>query len=359
MQPRNDTAPFPDPPAPAAPSAGPFPAMPSRTLIDLAQNQFEHLAATVTYPTAGEGPSPSKIESVALYLPQENQYTGQLEFVPSAMFPCPTSERVFLAPAAGSGLPPPTIPKTLSALPGFAHAQSLIPAYPFAASQQQGEGSVGAGAATVGTVEEVMCDVRDGGRRGSALSVPLFFGSRTVGVVLIWPTEPPQGGVGDDDEDGSDGGGWTGRDRELITRAALSVAMALSLDAERAATQRQSEEVKNALADNLHQVKNPIQAMRTFAKVLQRRIALEETIDMEGLGGGSGGGDGGRRGGRDVGGRNADLAQLLALAENMMVQSDRVVDLLGPMDGLVDATTSAAVDPSPIPPFPHALLLIH
>lgn len=88
---------------------------------------------------------------------------------------------MFIAGEVGSGLPP-TMPKTLAALPGFTHAQSLLPAYPFASSS----GSIGSADAAVGAVEEVFCDISSGGRGGgSALSVPLYSGSRTVGVILV------------------------------------------------------------------------------------------------------------------------------------------------------------------------------
>ena len=171
------------------------------------------------------------------------------------------------------------MPKTLAKLPGFAHAQSLLPAYPFASSSGSGVGSGG----------------------GDDCS--------TVG-------------------DGECYDPWTQNDKEQIARAARSIAMALSMDADRAEMRVRSEDVRLALEDNLHQVKNPLQAMRTYAKVLQRHIAMEEEIgDSGGIGG--------------LGGVRRDVAlttpKLLALAENMMVQSNRVVDLLAPMDSIVDA----------------------
>mmetsp|Transcript_36773 Transcript_36773/g.80498 ORF Transcript_36773/g.80498 Transcript_36773/m.80498 type:complete len:82 (-) Transcript_36773:850-1095(-) len=78
---------------------------------------------------------------------------------------------MFVAGEVGSGLPPPPMPKTLAKLPGFAHAQSLLPAYPFASSTTSdggggGDGGGGDGSSssssTVGAVEEViMCDVTE------------------------------------------------------------------------------------------------------------------------------------------------------------------------------------------------------
>jgi len=252
---------------------------------------------------------------------------------------------MFIAGEVGSGLPP-TMPKTLAKLPGFAHAQTLLPAYPFVSSSTSDAG-VGAnggddgGSSTVGAVEEVMCDVTGGTNRGSALSVPLYLGSRTVGVMLVWPSLPPQSSYAHTSSEGGGGVGvdeecydpWTEGDKDQISRAARSIAMALSMDADRAEMRLRSEDVRLALEDNLHQVKNPLQALRTYAKVLQRHIAMEDE-----LGGGSGssgvGGSIGGHGKRDVA---LTTPKLLALAENMMAQSDRVVDLLVPMDTIVDA----------------------
>ena len=62
---------------------------------------------------------------MALYLPQENVNTGQLEFTPAGLYPDPTTERVFIASDAASGKAP-TLPKILTKLPGFAHATTLF-----------------------------------------------------------------------------------------------------------------------------------------------------------------------------------------------------------------------------------------
>ena len=344
-----------EPPLPM--SSSPFPAMPSRTFIDLAQNQFELLASSITYPSAAMSSSStsssssqqSKIKSIALYLPQENAQTGALEFVPTALYPCPTTERMFIASEVGSGLPP-TMPKTLAALPGFTHAQSLLPAYPFASSS----GSTGSADAAVGAVEEVFCDISSGGRGGgSALSVPLYSGSRTVGVILVWPSEPPSSSSPSADEDVAFTATWTKSDKEQIVLAARSVAMALSMDADRAEMRMRNEGVRQALENNLHQIKSPLQAMRTYSKVLQRHIALDEE-ELEGI-------DGlGRIGDDRL--NQSPTARLLSLAENMMVQSERVVDLLAPMDDIVDALEDADVGvpllgPAPPPPDPPGALV--
>ena len=346
--------------APVPMNTSPFPQMPSRTFVDLAQNQFELLASSITYPSVAPTsppsvPSASKIKSIALYLPQENAQTGALEFVPTALYPCPTTERMFIAGEVGSGLPP-TMPKTLAALPGFTHAQNLLPAYPFASTAGSAAGS---GDAAVGAVEEVFCDISGGNRGGgSALSVPLYSGSRTVGVILVWPSEPPtrhpSASNGNEDMSTST---WTKSDKEQIVLAARSVAMALSMDADRAEMRMRNQDVRLALENNLHQIKNPLQAMRTYSKVLQRHIALEEDgLDgMDGMDGFD----------RIGGGRahQSPTARLLTLAENMMVQSERVVDLLAPMDSIVDALEDdnaggvPLLGPAPPPPEPPGALV--
>ncbi|EED93485.1 hypothetical protein THAPSDRAFT_262298, partial [Thalassiosira pseudonana CCMP1335] len=96
---------------------------------------------------------------------------------------------------------------------------------------------------------------------------------------------------------------WTRNDKLQVSRAAKSLALALSMDTERASTQIQSEQFRMAFADSLHQVKSPLQALRTFGKLLQRQLAEENSA--------------------------------LKLAEDMVKQGERVIDLIEPMDVLV------------------------
>ena len=97
--------------------------------------------------------------------------------------------------------------------------------------------------------------------------------------------------------------------------------MALMMDRERSereieiqVTQMQVEQLRLALSDNLHQIKNPLQALRAFGKLLQRKVALEEELGTLGK-----------------------ATPLRSLADNMIIQSDRVIDLLLPMDSLLAA----------------------
>lgn len=259
----------------------PIPTMPSPLFVNLAQSQMELLAFSV-----------GRIKSMSLYLPQENAETGQLEFLPAILYP--HSERVFIANDSSSGEAP-RLPRTLTRLPGFQHATSLIPGYPMVSSDSPG----------VGSVEEVMCDPST---KMSALSVPLFQGRQTVGVLLVW-AHPP---------DPSSGPQWAKGEKEQISRAAQSLSLALSMDSERKILQKQSEKLKVQLSDALHQVKNPIQALRTYGKLLQRKLA---DSDFGELRGGS--------------------PQLLELTRHLVAQSDRVVDLMSPFDVIVESLPSA------------------
>lgn len=271
----------------------PTPAMPSSLFQDLAQSQLELLAgALVTEPHHGSGPT-NKVKSIALYLPQENSMSGQLEFIPAVLFPSPSRDRVFIASGANSGQAP-AIPRTLTTLPGFSHARSLLPGYPMVQSGDE---------PGVGAVEEVLCAV-DGTGAG-ALSVPLFAGSQTTGVLLVYPSVPPRQG-----EDGV----WTTADRDQVARAAKTLSLALSMDAQRVASEQRQQVFAEALSDSLHQVKNPLQALRTYGKLLQQRIA---DID-EDIGGGKG------------------TRQLLELADHLMVQGDRLTARLQPVDAMID-----------------------
>lgn len=256
--------------------------MPSNLFVSLAHSQMELLAASV-----------GKIKSMALYLPQENQKTGQLEFSPAILYP--HSDRVFIANDASSGTAP-SLPNTLTKLPGFAHASAVLPKYPMVYSSDEDAG--------VGVVEEVMCDPI---RKTSTLSVPLFRGSQTVGVFMLWPNDSAEP--------------WNQGDRDQISRAAESLSLALRMDTDRTALQQQSGYFREQLSDALHQVKNPLQALRTYAKLLQRRMA-EPEVSQE------------------------STTQLLAWVEHLMVQSDRVADWLMPMDEIVNLLPPAAVSSS-------------
>lgn len=306
-----------NPPPPPPPPQRPLPNMPSQTFLDLAHSQFELLSNALLYSKTtttnknnkkDESQEESKIKSIALYLPQENKNTGQLEFIPSVVYPShPKSGRVFIASDADSGVPP-TVPPTLTQLPGFANARTIIPTYPFT------NGGVGSSnnSAAVGTPEEVLCDRRVGNKdEVTALSVPLFSGPQTIGVLLIWGKKKPATDVStdsDDQEIDGDDSLWTERDIAQIKRTGSTLAMALCMDADRINNKIRTDEFRVAIADNLHQVKNPVQALRTFTKLLQRNMSI-----------------------------GTDIHDNIRLVDDMVVLSDRLVRNLEPIDAVIDA----------------------
>jgi len=360
--------------------ASPFPTMPSSLFSNLAQAQFELLSNSLVHNIVDDTSSTTtsnntntikagttKISSMALYLPKENSNTGQLEFVPAVTYPNPSSERVFIASdSSNSGIhQPPVIPSmAILGLPGFFKAKDLIPTYPFVSSsppdEEEDENSnintdneqhkssssqqrdmmfttaspdskIG-----VSVVEEIpsgsvlasssTANTSDDNNVVSPLSVTLFSGLETLGVLMIWPNKGRDGK--------SNQWKWSSNDKLQVSRAARSLALALSMDKERVSSQISSEQFQVAMADSLHQVKSPLQALRTFGKLLQRQLAEENSAMSYGSGGGgvtssTGGGGGGPTMRRQ--------RQLFKLAENMAAQGERVVDLIEPMDMLVNS----------------------
>lgn len=362
----------------------PFPTMPSPLFINLAQSQFELLSnslvhTTVTDEETGKTNKSSikagtpKISSMVLYLPKENQNTGRLEFVPAVTYPNQASERVFIASdSSNSGIhQPPTVPSMgVLGLPGFFPAKSLIPSYPFVSSSSEvvnNEGTINRGTAaaehemfttvspdspiSVSVVEEIALPNASSSMSGgpTSLSVSLFSGLDTLAVFSIWPYKSSSGSSSGSESDYNQWN-WTSSDKLQVTRAAKSLALALSMDNERASTQLANEQFHVAMSDSLHQVKSPLQALRTFGKLLQRQLA-EENAD-------------GRKG--PVMERIPMTArgqqQALKLAEDMMSQGERVIDLIEPMDALVQnggryLLRGDIKEPPPPPSSSSALLL--
>jgi signal transduction histidine kinase len=164
-----------------------------------------------------------------------------------------------------------------------------------------------------------------------SLSVTLFGGLDTLGVLVIWPSS-----CRDDDDDDDDGWAWTSDDKLQVSRAARSLALALSMDSELATSRIANEKFRLSLADGLHQVKSPLQALRTFGKLLQRQLAegdaggeKERAAPASSMQSSSGGG------GAGGGGRSPRHQRAMKLAEDIMSQGERVIDLIEPMDALI------------------------
>ena len=316
--------------------------MPSDLFQQMAKSQLELLANSLIVSDPGSNGnnasslSTKKVDSMALYLPQENVHSGQLEFTPVVLYPDPKTERVFIASDADSGKAP-TLPKTLTKLPGFSHAASLIPGYPMLNAQSVQPG--------VGVVEEVLCDPRQtNANHAAALSVPLLSGSQTVGVLLVSPALSTT--TASSSSSSSSSSWWTDLDREQVSHAAQSLSMALSMDNERTYLREQNNKFRDGLSDSLHQVKNPLQALRTYGKILQRQI-MDEATQVGGADGCDDNDDGGESSMYKKSRMSTPLPELI---ERLMVQSDRVVDLMVPMDTLVHSledTNYLALNPAP------------
>jgi signal transduction histidine kinase len=289
----------------------PIPVMPSPLFQELATSQLELLASALQ-----NNENQHKIRSMALYLPSENAQTGQLEFVPAVLVHPSSPNRVFIAGDSDSGMAPtPLWPQSLTKLPGFAHATSLLPQYPMVHSSATNAG--------VGLVEEVLCDVKTG---ATALSVPLFSGSQTVGVLLVSPNPPTKNNY--KQQQGTTD--WTESDRQIVAKTAQSLSLALSMDSERTWLREEHKKLHSALSDSLHQFKNPLQALRTYGKLLQRRILAtqDSTTTMT------------------TTTTTTNTPQILELAEHLMVQSDRLVERLKPVDAIVDSMSEKQTSPS-------------
>ena len=305
----------------------PIPVMPSRVFQELAQSQLELLANSLLSSRGG-----SKVKTTALYLPQENAVTGQLEFTPAILYPL--RDRVFIASDADSGVAP-TLPPSLTKLPGFSHAKALMPGYPMVSSDSStndSDNNVNRGGGSVGIVEEVLCDVQ---RVGScALSVPLFSGLETVGVLLVSPADVEVAHYQEQQQQKNRDGStltsslWTEHDKQQVSRAAKSLALALSMDHENKAMVDQNQQIAQSLSDSMHQLKNPLQALRTYSKLLQRQIANDENGTTASIP-------------NNNNSNGSSQRRLLQLADHLMVQSDRIAQRLSPVDTMVEKLASA------------------
>jgi signal transduction histidine kinase len=261
---------------PSPPPSSPLPVMPSLLFQDLALSQMELLLYSFN-PSSSTTNAATRVKSIALYLPQENARTGQLEFLPALI--CPPQERVFIANEWQSGIPP-ALPKAVTRLPGFAHAATLLPRYPMLLEPMREEEH------HPPPVEEVVGEIP----ATTALSVPLLRGSHTVGVLLVSPRSP---------------GSWTTPEKTQVARAAQSLSLALQMDTERQQLQQREQQQLDAWSDQVHQLKNPIQALRTYGKLLQRRM-----VELS----------------------RPESQELLALTDRLLQQSDRIVERLPPID---------------------------
>ena len=123
---------------------------------------------------------------------------------------------------------------------------------------------------------------------------------------------------------------WSSQELQQIERAAQSLTWACALDRRQMWTQRklqayqqQQRQQRERLHDWLHQVRNPLTALRTFGKLLQKRL-------------------------------RGDANEELAI--NLLRESDRLQELLAKADAAIDVTHDATASPPALSGSPAALL---
>eukprot|EP00903_Cladosiphon_okamuranus_P006858 g6679.t1 len=240
------------------------------------------------------------VDRVVLFARRENAETGELEFVPAIEYP----EGSTLVWSADGG-------------PG---SEVLLPPEAETAEQtMRAEDWDNPGAA----------ESSDGG-----LSAPIVYASLVLGMVTVFREETGAaavsgaGGdvleegharagrvsVGDspgEDEGAEPAAAWGERDKVLLETVASSVAMGAVLDQKQKwAAVMQVEPLRKVVAEALHQVKNPMTALRTFGKLLLRRLPQDDTLNRE-------------------------------LAKDIILQSDRLVDILLPVDAVLGLLANA------------------
>lgn len=225
----------------------------SLEFVRMTQSQFEVLEAALA------------VDRAALYFRREDPNTGTLEFIPVAVYP--QTVRVWVSSEGETDREPEVeLTKELPVLFPSVGASSLLPTYPFIDLQSDTEGGA---------------ELEDGG-----LATPLRYGQTLIGSLVVWREEEE----------------WSARDRSTLEKVSDALALAAVIDQQqRFSTALQGEQLRRVLSETLHQVKSPITALRTFGKLLLRRIPAQDTIARE-------------------------------LTRDMIIQADRLVDLLVPVD---------------------------
>ncbi len=170
----------------------------------LCQAQFEVLASVL---------GASRCD---LYFRREDPRTGNLEFVPAAVYP--EKQRVWVVGEGPTGLPS----TGAIQLAGFIPATSLLPEYPFVKTQREGGPS--------NAVE-----IGDGG-----LSVPIEYNSVVLGMLAVWREGNQE---------------WTEAERAQVQAISTSLALAVVLDQKHQWQEAvQAESLRKMLSETLHQV---------------------------------------------------------------------------------------------------------
>ncbi|CBJ28288.1 Two component sensor histidine kinase [Ectocarpus siliculosus] len=247
----------------------------SPEFVSLVKAQFEVLATVLG------------ADRVVLYARRESTETGSLEFVPAMEYP----ER-----------PPPAWSMDIDGVQMHEHHASSELLLPAAAGQEMNADSP---------------DAVEGG--DGDLSAPIVHSSLLLGMITVikngnsdGESRPPSARENAAPRDIENARVlWGERDKRLLETIARSVGVAAVLDQkQRWAAVMQVEPLRKVVAESLHQVKNPMTALRTFGKLLLRRLPQDDTLNRE-------------------------------LAKDIILQSDRLVDILLPVDAVLGLLATA------------------
>jgi len=283
----------------------------SREFLSICQAQFEVLAQLIN------------ASLITLYLRRDghlddqgmvNEVASAVEFVPMCTYPEHGSAIIVGDDGVSRPMP--------QRLPGGIAASTLLPEYPY--------------------FDRVKCTTRVA--EDGSLTVPIVNGQDLVGMLVMWKTQNLA--PADTAESGSNfisaiserisgsmrpvdrsqkeekilqvksAGMWTDEEKEHAHKVANTLALACSLDQRTQASERSRREqlkvlsqLQSMLSSVLHQVRSPLGALVTFGKLLLRRLPVGDVS-------------------RD-------------LARDIVVQSERMQELLIPLDEPDNSTPTA------------------
>lgn len=179
------------------------------------------------------------IDNFVLFFRKENEHLGCLEFVPICSFPGVSS--VWVVEEGRGSLP--FIMHQPLALPGGMEPSCLLPEYPFVSFR-----------------EGVIYHLEDG-----RITIPIHCDRVVVGLLLI----------------GKNGKSvWTKQEEHQILQCAKTIAVASTLNLRWQVNSTSTVDlpkIQKLFSNVLHQVQSPMMAMKTFAKLLSRRLPEEDS----------------------------------------------------------------------------------
>ncbi|GJD07769.1 Adaptive-response sensory-kinase SasA [Galdieria sulphuraria] len=201
------------------------------------------------------------IDNFVLFFRKENELSGTLEFIPVCSFPGVSS--VWVVEEDQGSLP--FILRQPPPLPGGMEPSYLLPSYPFVSFR-----------------EGIIYHLEEG-----YITIPIHYDRIVVGLLLI----------------GKKGKHiWTREEELQILQSAKTVAIACTLNLRwqmSSTTTVQLSKIQKLFSNLLHQAQSPLMAIKTFAKLLLKRLPSED-INKE-------------------------------LVQNILFQADRLQELLSPL----------------------------